>query len=145
VLPIESMDDIELKSIQLQFPSSLRVGGADNACQENYVHTDRGDLMVALQGDRTKPAILTYHDIGLNLSRNSSEMMELITIYSMRRVLRMRSVPQLFGLNTFSGQRLRKSVAVFTLIHELFAAPPPRALPNTRRHGLRTAHLYFCV
>ncbi|XP_039763923.1 protein NDRG3-like isoform X2 [Pararge aegeria] len=66
VLPIESMDDIELKSIQLQFPSSLRVGGADNACQENYVHTDRGDLMVALQGDRTKPAILTYHDIGLN-------------------------------------------------------------------------------
>ncbi|XP_045784943.1 protein NDRG3-like isoform X2 [Maniola jurtina] len=65
LLPPESMDDIELKSIQLQFPNTLQLNGAD-ACAETRVHTDRGDLMVAVQGDRTKPAILTYHDIGLN-------------------------------------------------------------------------------
>ncbi|CAH2104055.1 unnamed protein product [Euphydryas editha] len=58
------MDDIELKNIQLQFPSARRF--SESSCQELRVHTDRGDIMVAVQGDRTKPAILTYHDIGLN-------------------------------------------------------------------------------
>lgn len=56
------MDDIELKSIQLQFPRRF----SDGACQEVRVHTDRGDIMVAVRGERTKPAILTYHDMGLN-------------------------------------------------------------------------------
>nr|XP_026500464.1 protein NDRG3 isoform X2 [Vanessa tameamea] len=64
LLPIDSMDDIELKNIQLQFPSVRRF--SDSSCQELRVHTDRGDIMVAVQGDRSKPAILTYHDIGLN-------------------------------------------------------------------------------
>ncbi|CAH0715958.1 unnamed protein product, partial [Brenthis ino] len=64
LLPIDSMDDIELKNIQLQFPSSRRF--SDSSCQELRVHTDRGDIMVAVQGDRSKPAIVTYHDLGLN-------------------------------------------------------------------------------
>ncbi|XP_048488960.1 protein NDRG3 isoform X8 [Plutella xylostella] len=61
----DSMDDIELKNIQLQFPSSRRLSG-DGACAEIRVRTDRGDIMVAVHGDRNKPAIVTYHDLGLN-------------------------------------------------------------------------------
>lgn len=59
------MDDIELKNIQLQFPISRRFSG-DGGCVEVRVRTDRGDILVAVQGDRSKPAIFTYHDIGLN-------------------------------------------------------------------------------
>ncbi|XP_063837878.1 protein NDRG3 isoform X6 [Ostrinia nubilalis] len=58
------MDDIELKNIQLVFPSARRF--SDGACAETRVRTDRGELCVAVQGDRAKPAILTYHDLGLN-------------------------------------------------------------------------------
>ncbi|XP_072930736.1 protein NDRG3 isoform X2 [Epargyreus clarus] len=60
-----SMDDIELKNIQLQFPSARRFSG-DSNCTEVRVRTDRGDIVVAVQGDRSKPAIFTYHDLGLN-------------------------------------------------------------------------------
>lgn len=30
------------------------------------VETSYGNIQVAIQGDRTKPAIFTFHDIGLN-------------------------------------------------------------------------------
>lgn len=59
------MDDIELKNIQLQFPSARRFSG-EGGCVEVRVRTDRGDIVVAVQGDRSKPAIITYHDLGLN-------------------------------------------------------------------------------
>ncbi|XP_075990560.1 protein NDRG3-like isoform X3 [Anticarsia gemmatalis] len=59
------MDDIELKNIQLQFPSARRFSG-EGGCSEVRVRTDRGDIVVAVQGDRAKPAIITYHDLGLN-------------------------------------------------------------------------------
>lgn len=64
-LPVHSMDDIELKNIQLQIPSARRFNGEDG-CTETRVRTDRGDILVAVQGDRAKPAIITYHDLGLN-------------------------------------------------------------------------------
>ncbi|XP_063392912.1 protein NDRG3 isoform X3 [Cydia fagiglandana] len=64
VAPMDSMDDIELKNIQLQFPSGRCFGEA--GCTEVRVRTDRGDILVAVQGDRNKPAIFTYHDLGLN-------------------------------------------------------------------------------
>ncbi|XP_030840584.1 protein NDRG3 isoform X1 [Strongylocentrotus purpuratus] len=32
----------------------------------DFVETEWGNILVAIQGDRTKPAILTYHDLGLN-------------------------------------------------------------------------------
>ncbi|KPJ09197.1 Protein NDRG3 [Papilio machaon] len=60
-----SMDDIELKNIQLQFPSARRFSG-EGGCVEIRVRTDRCDIQVAVQGDRSKPAIITYHDIGMN-------------------------------------------------------------------------------
>lgn len=60
------MDDIELKNIQLHFPSTRSLSRDDSSAQEEVVETDRGNLVVAVQGSRNKPAILTYHDLGLN-------------------------------------------------------------------------------
>ena len=34
--------------------------------QEEDVETIYGSVNVIIQGDRSKPAIMTYHDIGLN-------------------------------------------------------------------------------
>ncbi|XP_018566471.1 protein NDRG3 isoform X2 [Anoplophora glabripennis] len=65
-MPSDSMDDIELKNIQLQFPSARSLSRDDSSAQEEIVETDRGNIVVAIQGSRNKPAILTYHDLGLN-------------------------------------------------------------------------------
>lgn len=65
-MPCDSMDDIELKNIQLQFPSVRSLSRDDSSVMEEVVETDRGNLVVAIQGSRNKPAILTYHDLGLN-------------------------------------------------------------------------------
>ena len=34
--------------------------------QSEDVETSYGNIHVAIQGDRSKPAIFTFHDIGLN-------------------------------------------------------------------------------
>lgn len=65
-MPSDSMDDIELKNIQLQFPSARSLSRDDSTAHEETVETDRGPIVVAVQGSRNKPAILTYHDLGLN-------------------------------------------------------------------------------
>ncbi|KAG5890232.1 hypothetical protein JTB14_031159 [Gonioctena quinquepunctata] len=65
-MPSDSMDDIELKNIQLQFPTARSLSRDDSSIQEEVVETDRGNIVVAVQGSRNKPAILTYHDLGLN-------------------------------------------------------------------------------
>ncbi|XP_073973014.1 misexpression suppressor of KSR 2 isoform X2 [Rhodnius prolixus] len=65
-MPSDSMDDIELKNIQMQMASSRSLSRDDPTIEEIRVETDRGCLMVAVQGSRNKPAILTYHDLGLN-------------------------------------------------------------------------------
>lgn len=62
------MDDIELRSVQLQFTNSRGSLGGINDVRR--VATDRGEILVAVQGDTTKPAILTYHDLGLNCKFN---------------------------------------------------------------------------
>lgn len=61
--------DDDLKSVQLHFPSDRRLQ-SDGACVEERVRTARGDLLVAVKGDRRKPAIITYHDLGLNSAAN---------------------------------------------------------------------------
>ncbi|XP_055690693.1 protein NDRG3 isoform X2 [Lutzomyia longipalpis] len=63
-MPVDPMDDIELRSVQLQFPHSR--GSIAESCDLRRVPTDKGDILVAIQGDVTKPAVLTYHDLGLN-------------------------------------------------------------------------------
>ncbi|XP_043465291.1 protein NDRG3 isoform X2 [Leptopilina heterotoma] len=65
-MPSDSMDDIELKNIQLQFPALRYLTRDDASVQEERIETDRGTVLVAIQGNRAKPAILTYHDLGLN-------------------------------------------------------------------------------
>ncbi|XP_075228821.1 misexpression suppressor of KSR 2 isoform X2 [Lycorma delicatula] len=65
-MPSDSMDDIELKNIQLQFPTARSLSRDDPSIEEVRVETDKGSLLVAIQGNRSKPAILTYHDLGLN-------------------------------------------------------------------------------
>ncbi|XP_037903488.1 protein NDRG3 isoform X4 [Hermetia illucens] len=63
-MPVDPMDDIELRSVQLQFPNAR--GSLADSCDLRRVPTDKGDILVAIQGDTTKPPILTYHDLGLN-------------------------------------------------------------------------------
>lgn len=65
-MPSDSMDDIELKNIQLQFPALRYLTRDDSSVREERIETDKGTLLVAVQGNRGKPAILTYHDLGLN-------------------------------------------------------------------------------
>ncbi|XP_022920315.1 protein NDRG3 isoform X1 [Onthophagus taurus] len=65
-MPSDSMDDIELKNIQLQFPTTRSMSRDDSTAVEETVETDRGPITVAVQGCKTKPAIITYHDLGLN-------------------------------------------------------------------------------
>lgn len=63
-MPVDPMDDIELRSVQLQFSNGR--GSLSGNCDLRRVITDKGEVLVAVQGDTTKPAILTYHDLGLN-------------------------------------------------------------------------------
>lgn len=62
-MPAE-LDDIELRSVQLQQSHSR--DSISNACDLRRVPTDKGEILVAIQGDVSKPAILTLHDLGLN-------------------------------------------------------------------------------
>ncbi|XP_037940907.1 protein NDRG3-like isoform X3 [Teleopsis dalmanni] len=63
-MPVDPMDDIELRSVQLQFPNAR--GSIIDACDQRRIPSDKGDILVAIQGDTSKPAIVTYHDLGLN-------------------------------------------------------------------------------
>ncbi|XP_046588097.1 protein NDRG3 isoform X2 [Neodiprion lecontei] len=65
-MPSDSMDDIELKNIQLQFPELRYPTRDEKLIREERVETDKGTLLVAIHGNQGKPAILTYHDLGLN-------------------------------------------------------------------------------
>lgn len=71
LLDMMSSDHLEdeLKSVQLHFPSEKRLL-SDGACVEQRVSTARGELLVAVRGDRSKKAIITYHDLGLNYAAN---------------------------------------------------------------------------
>ncbi|XP_046389384.1 protein NDRG3 isoform X3 [Ischnura elegans] len=69
-MPSDSMDDIELKNIQLQFPTARTLSRDDTAVNEERLDTEKGSILVAVQGKRNKPAILTYHDLGLNYISN---------------------------------------------------------------------------
>lgn len=65
-MPAE-LDDIELRSVQLQQSHSR--DSISNSCDVHHISTDKGDISVAVQGDTTKPAILTMHDLGLNCKK----------------------------------------------------------------------------
>ncbi|XP_023233367.1 protein NDRG3-like isoform X1 [Centruroides sculpturatus] len=60
------MDDIELKNIESRQPLMRSLSRSDSYTQEDKVDTPFGTMTVAVQGERNRPAIVTYHDIGLN-------------------------------------------------------------------------------
>jgi hypothetical protein len=62
-------DDVELRNVALQSPLN-RTLIKDEAYTEEVVETERGNVTVAIKGDRSKPAILTYHDLGMNYISN---------------------------------------------------------------------------
>jgi hypothetical protein len=81
-MPAE-LDDIELRSVQLQQSHSR--DSISNACDLRRVPTDKGDILVAIQGDQTKPAILTLHDLGLNCEyRRFMKVLEVSNGFSCR-------------------------------------------------------------
>ena len=63
------IDDVELRNVALQSPLN-RTLVKDEAYSEETVETEHGTVTVAIKGDRSKPAILTYHDLGLNYISN---------------------------------------------------------------------------
>lgn len=65
----DHMEDADLKSVQLHFPCERRLQ-SDGACVEERVVTPRGDLLVAVRGQRGRRALITYHDLGLNYAAN---------------------------------------------------------------------------
>ncbi|XP_064467101.1 protein NDRG3-like isoform X2 [Ornithodoros turicata] len=65
-MPTDTMDDIELRNVELQYPLMRSLARSDSYTQEDRIDTDFGSMVVAVQGDKNKPAMFTYHDIGLN-------------------------------------------------------------------------------
>ena len=43
---------------------------ADESIHEETIQTSKGSILVARQGDPRKPALITYHDLGLNHNTN---------------------------------------------------------------------------
>lgn len=60
------MDDIELRNVELQYPLIRSFSRSDSYSQEDKIETNFGTMLVAVQGEKNKPALITYHDIGLN-------------------------------------------------------------------------------
>lgn len=65
---MERLTDIELTSIEATDPKprSFATDATSILLQSDDVETPYGNFQVAIQGDRAKPAIVTFHDIGLN-------------------------------------------------------------------------------
>ncbi|GFQ75804.1 protein NDRG3 [Trichonephila clavata] len=62
-----NMDDIELRNIEPDQPLIRSLSRSESFTQQDdVIDTEYGAINVAVQGDRNKPAILTFHDIGLN-------------------------------------------------------------------------------
>ncbi len=70
-------DDVELRTVALASPLN-RTMVKDAIYTEETIETSRGKVLVAWAGDRRKPAILTYHDLGLNYISNFQVWMELV-------------------------------------------------------------------
>ena len=60
-------DDVELRNVALQSPLN-RTMVKDEAYTEEVVETEHGNVTVAIKGDRSRPTIVTYHDLGRLLS-----------------------------------------------------------------------------
>lgn len=103
----DNMDDIELKNIHLQLPSVRSLSRDDSSVTEEIVVTDRGNILVAVQGSKNKPAILTYHDIGLNCKFAVRKCFSKISKTFLCRHFKFPSVLQLHRHASVAGKLLR--------------------------------------
>jgi hypothetical protein len=55
---------------KLNFKQNFLSGEGSEKATEEMVQTTKGKILVARQGDPKKPALLTYHDLGLNYLSN---------------------------------------------------------------------------
>lgn len=62
----ETLEEVELTGVRPSLPAVRTFTRGNTGVEEVYVDTDNGPVCVAVQGDRSKPPILTYHDLGLN-------------------------------------------------------------------------------
>jgi len=62
-------DDVELRNLAIVDPLE-RTLTKDTIYTEETVETSAGSVLVAFSGDRKKPVLLTYHDLGLNYVSN---------------------------------------------------------------------------
>jgi len=65
----EKGDECELRTLAIEDPAE-RTLAKETVYTEEVVETSSGRVLVAYSGDRTKPVILTYHDLGLNYVSN---------------------------------------------------------------------------
>lgn len=62
----ETLEEVELTGVRPSLPAVRSLIRESTGVEEVYVDTDNGPVCVGVQGDRSAPAILTYHDLGLN-------------------------------------------------------------------------------
>ena len=73
-----SFNDVELQSVSLKTPLTRSLGKQDNgefSCgfsgmTDELVQTSQGEFLVSWKGNRTNPALVTFHDLGLNAVSN---------------------------------------------------------------------------
>lgn len=62
----ETLEEVELTGVRPSLTAVRTFTRGNTGVEEVYVDTDNGPVCVAVQGDRSRPPILTYHDLGLN-------------------------------------------------------------------------------
>lgn len=62
-------DDVELRNLSISDPLERNLN-KDTIYTEEMVETSNGTVLIAFHGDRAKPVLLTYHDLGLNYVSN---------------------------------------------------------------------------
>ncbi|XP_050443778.1 protein NDRG3 isoform X1 [Adelges cooleyi] len=88
----ETLEEVELTGVRPSLPTVRNFTRGNTGVEEVYVDTDNGPVCVAVQGDRSRPPILTYHDLGLNYITsfqtffNYSEMRTLVSNFCVYHV-----------------------------------------------------------
>ena len=74
-----SFDDVELQSVALKTPLNRTLAKQDNevfgsggfgGMTDEIVQTSHGEFLVSWKGERSRPALVTFHDLGLNAVSN---------------------------------------------------------------------------
>ncbi|CAB4065943.1 unnamed protein product [Lepeophtheirus salmonis] len=64
-------EDVELRNVSLSTPLNRNLNKDVGAYEERKIFTTKGvSVTVAIKGDPSKPALLTFHDLGLNFVSN---------------------------------------------------------------------------